>query len=63
MKKTLLLFLFLLTYHLSTAQQAPPIEWAVCLGGIGTEGACVDFNTANKQYGLQVLHTPDGGIF
>ncbi|AZA48561.1 T9SS C-terminal target domain-containing protein [Chryseobacterium carnipullorum] len=61
MKKTLLLFLFLLTYHLSTAQQAPPIEWAVCLGGIGTEGACVDFNTANKQYGLQVLHTPDGG--
>ncbi|PQA95573.1 hypothetical protein B0A69_04105 [Chryseobacterium shigense] len=61
MKKTLFLSFFLLIHHFSTAQQAPAIEWAVCLGDIGTESACVDFNTSNRLYGLPVAHTPDGG--
>lgn len=61
MKKTFLLSALFFTSAFITAQQAPNIQWAVCLGGTTTEGASQSFAGSPLPYGLQALQTPDGG--
>lgn len=56
-----IIFLLVLTCQTLLSQQAPEIKFAVCLGDHSFESACVDYNTSEKDYGLQVLSTPDGG--
>ncbi|MGG7469299.1 T9SS type A sorting domain-containing protein [Chryseobacterium arthrosphaerae] len=60
MKRIFLISSLILAGKVLNAQQAPSIEWAVCLGGIGFESAATNFNNAG-EFGLQVLRTPDGG--
>lgn len=60
--KANLLFLLLLSlFTFQSYSQAPAIDWKVCLGGTGMEGASPEYNTANSYYGLQIIQTTDGG--
>lgn len=61
-RKANLVFLLLLYFFtFQSYSQAPAIDWKVCLGGTGMEGASAEYNTANSSYGLQILQTTDGG--
>lgn len=60
MRRIFLTAILIFAGKILNAQQAPAIEWAVCLGGSGTESAATNVKNAGL-FGLQVLRTPDGG--